>query len=53
VPHDQHHNQRERQAAFPRERLVALPVTALKAIRFKPLLGNFNCLLFLAMFNCK
>jgi len=25
----------------------------LEAIRFKPLLGNFNCLLFLAMFNCQ
>ena len=45
--------QGEGQAALPRKRLVALTMTALEAIRFNPLLGNFNYLLFLAMFNCK
>jgi len=43
--------QGEAQAALPRKRLVALTMTALEAIRFNPLLGNFNCLLFLGMFN--
>jgi hypothetical protein len=51
VPYDQRQHQRKWQAAFPCECLVVLAVTALEAVRFNPLSGNFNCTLFLVIYN--